>query len=69
MGGSGTESCLDCEQYFCGNCIKDKKYQEIINQVPPKNITGFDCFGLIMASLEEKEKFIDNWVALGRNIV
>jgi hypothetical protein len=20
MGGSGTESCLDCEQYFCGSC-------------------------------------------------
>ena len=51
------------------HCIKDKKYQEIINQVPPKNNTGFDCFGLIMASLEEKDKLIDTWVALGRNIV
>jgi hypothetical protein len=28
MGGSGTESCLDCQQYFCGSC---KSWYKIID--------------------------------------
>jgi hypothetical protein len=29
MGSSGTESCLDCQQYFCGSC---KSWYKIIDE-------------------------------------
>jgi hypothetical protein len=42
MGDSGTQYCLHCDSISAetvNHCIKDKTFQEIINNVPHKNNT------------------------------